>query len=258
MGKRVAVIALAFGAMAFGDPAYFNIARGNKLYAEGKYEEALAEYLKAKSSDPARSEADYNTGAAQFKTGRLKESAGAYERVMGGANADIKSSARFNRSAALYAGGVSASEAGELDEAMKMFKDSAEGYKAALKERPSDNDIRHNLELALAKLKDAEDQKKKQEQNSSSDSKDSRDNDGQDKKEKEEAGKDGQPKEEKKQSADHKKPEQSDGAGSGEKQEMTADEAERALAAVQSDEKDLRKKIRNQNVKEQPRSGKDW
>lgn len=258
MDKRVAVIALAFGAMAFGDPAYFHIGKGNKLYAEGKYEEALAEYLKAKNADPARSEADYNMGAAQFKAGRLKESAEAYERAMGGANAGIKGPARFNRSAALYEGGVSASEAGELDEAMKMFKASAEGYKAALKERPSDNDIRHNLELALERLKQTEEQKEKQGKESGSDSKDSRDKDGQDKKEKEGAGKDGQPEEEKKESADEKKPGQADDGGAGKKQEMTEEEAERALAAVQSDEKDLRKKIRNQNVKEQPNSGKDW
>jgi tetratricopeptide (TPR) repeat protein len=244
--------------MAFGDPAYFGVSSGNKLYAEGKYEEALAEYLKAKNADPARSEADYNMGAAQFKTGRFNESSGSFERVMGSGNAQVKDSARFNRSAALYADGVSASEAGELDEAMKMFKASAEGYKAALREKPSDGDIRHNLELALEKLKQAEEQKKKQEKDSNSDSKDSRDKDGQGKKGKEEAGKDGQSKEEKKPSEGEKKPEKGDDADPGKKREMTAEEAERALSAVQSDEKDLRRKIRNQNMKEQPKRGKDW
>lgn len=251
MDKRVAVIALAFGAVAFGDPAYFGVTSGNKLYAEGKYEEALAEYLKAKAADPARSEADYNAGIAQFKTGRFKESAGAFERALGSGKAQLKSPATYNRSAALYAEGVSAMEAGELKEAMPMLKASAEGYKAALKEKPSDSDIRHNLELALEKLKEAEEQKKKQE-------KDSHDKDGQDKKEKDGSKKDDQSKEDKKPSASEKKPEQADNGGSEKKQEMTAEEAERALAAVQSDEKDLRKKIRNQNMKERPKSGKDW
>jgi tetratricopeptide (TPR) repeat protein len=253
MDKRVTVIALALGAVAFGDPAYFGVSSGNKLYAEGKYEEALAEYLKAKAADPARSEADYNAGVAQFKTGRFKESSGAFERALGSGKAQLKGSAVYNRSAALYAGGVSAMEAGDIKEAMPMLKASAEGYKAALKEKPSDGDIRHNLELALEKLKQIEEQKKKQE-------KDSRDKDGQDKKEKEKdgAGKDERSKEDKKPSASEKKPEQADNDGSGKKQEMTAEEAERALAAVQSDENDLRKKIRNQNMKERPKSGKDW
>jgi tetratricopeptide (TPR) repeat protein len=253
MDRRIAVIALAFGTVAFGDPAYFGVSSGNKLYAEGKYEEALAEYLKAKAADPARSEADYNAGVAQFKTGRFKESAGAFERALEGGKAQLKSPAAYNRSAALYAGGVSAREAGELDEASKMLKASAEGYKAALRERPSDGDIRHNLELALEKLKEIEEQKKKQE-------KDSHDKGGQDKKEKEKdgAGKNEQSKDDKKPSPSEKKPEQADNDGSGKKQEMTAEEAERALAAVQSDEKDLRKKIRNQNMKERPKSGKDW
>jgi tetratricopeptide (TPR) repeat protein len=249
MDRRAIVILLALGASAFGDPAYFRIGSGNKLYAEGKYEEALAEYSKAKSADPARHEADYNMGAAQFKTGRFKESAGAFERAMGSGNAEMAASAGYNRSASLYSAGVSAKEAGELNEAMPMLKASAEGYKAALRERPSDSDIRHNLELALEKLKEAEKQKQEQ---------DSRDKDEQNKKEKDGAGKDGQPKEDKKPSEGEKKTDHRNDGGSGKKQEMTAEEAERALAAVQSDEKDLRKKIRNQNMKERPKSGKDW
>lgn len=258
MDRRAVVIALALGSVAFGDPAYFGVSSGNKLYAEGKYEEALAEYLKAKAADPTRSEADYNAGVAQFKTGRFKESAGAFERVMGGAKDQLKSSAIYNRSAALYAAGVSARETGELDEASKMLTASVGGYKAALKEKPSDGDIRHNLELAIEKLREIEEQKKKQEKDSSSDSKDSRDKGEQDKKEKDGSGKEDQPKEDKKPSASEKKPEQEDNDGSGKKQEMTAEEAERALSAVQSDEKDLRKKIRNQNMQERPKSGKDW
>ncbi len=256
MDRRVVVIAFAFGAMAFGDPAYFHIGSGNKLYAEGKYEEALAEYSKAKTADPARPEGDYNMGAAQFKTGRFKESASAFERALGSGNADIKAGAGFNRSAALYEGGVLAREAGELDEAMRMLKASAEGYKAALRESPSHGDTRHNLELALEKLKETE--KQKQEQDSSSGDKDSRDKDEQNKKEKDGAGNDGQPKEDQKPSAGEKKPDRGDDNGSGKKQEMTAEEAERALSAVQSDEKDLRRKIRSQNVKELPKGGKDW
>lgn len=260
MDKRIAVIALAFGAVAFGDPAYFGVTSGNKLYAEGKYEEALAEYLKAKASDPTRSEADYNAGVAQFKTGRFKESASAFERALGSGKAQLKSPAAYNRSAALYAEGVSAMEAGELKEAMPMLKASVEGYKAALKEKPSDGDIRHNLELALEKLKEAEEQKEMQGKDSDPDSKDSSGKDGQGKKEKEKdvSKKDDQSKEDKKPSASEKKPEQGNDGGSETKQEMTAEEAERALAAVQSDEKDLRKKIRNQNMKERPKSGKDW
>ena len=256
MDRRVVVIALAFGAMAFGDPAYFNTGRGNKLYAEGKYEEALAEYSKAKTADPARSEGDYNMGAAQFKTDKFKESATAFERTLAGGNADTKADAVFNRSAALYEGGVLAGEARELDEAMRMLKASAEGYKSALRERPSDGDARHNLELALEKLKEAE--KRKQEQDSNSASKDSRGKDEQNKKEKDGDGKDGQPKQDQKPSAGEKKPDRGGDGDSGKKQEMTQEEAERALAAVQSDEKDLRRKIRSQNVKEPPKGGKDW
>lgn len=256
MDRRAVVIAFAFGAMAFGDPAYFHIGDGNKLYADGKYEEALAEYSKAKTADPARPEGDYNMGAAQFKTGRFKDSSAAFERALGSGNADMKANAGFNRSAALYGGGLSAREAGELDEAMRMLKASVEGYKAALRERPSDGDTRHNLELALEKLKET--QKQKQERDSKSDNKDSHDKDGRDKKEKEGAGKNERPSDDQKPSAGEKKTDRGNDDGSGKKQEMTAEEAERALAAVQSDEKGLRRKIRSQNMKELPKGGKDW
>ena len=150
----ISIAALAL--TGFGDPAYFANQRGNEKYNEQKYDEALKEYLDAQSGEPDEKSIDYNLGGAYYKMGRYGEAARAYERAMSSENENIKRKAEFNLGAAHYKAGDKSAASGKTDGAMKSYTESATLYKSLLKKDIADNDARHNMELALIKIKEME------------------------------------------------------------------------------------------------------
>ena len=57
---------------------------GNKLYQEGKLEEALNRYAEAVALDPGSSALHYNLGNALYRAGRIEEALGAYAEAVAG------------------------------------------------------------------------------------------------------------------------------------------------------------------------------
>ncbi len=112
--------------------------QGNRMFAEGRYEEAEGAYLGAEALDPGRPEILYNLGNALIKQNRHKEGIQALQPSIGDGNARTKQHSWYNTGNALYA--------------MGNFKDSSEAYIQALRLNPADRDAKHNLELALREL----------------------------------------------------------------------------------------------------------
>jgi Ca-activated chloride channel family protein len=134
---------------------------GNQLFTEGKYEEAEKAYLEAQVKNPGRPEILYNLGNSLVKQAKYDKGIQALSQSAGKGDKRIKTDSLYNSGNALYSKGD--------------FRGSAEAFIEALKLDPDDKDAKHNLELALEKLK----QQEQKQQDSSRDRKNSGDQDEQ-------------------------------------------------------------------------------
>jgi len=142
--------------IVIAQPENATIAKGNKLYKEGKFEEAIAAYQQALQQNPENITAKYNLAAARFRSSKFEEAQKDYEGVLEKTgDSKLKQKATYNN-------GVALTKQTKLDE-------SIEAYKKALLLNPQDADTRFNLQKALEerhkqnKAKEQPQQQKKQE-----------------------------------------------------------------------------------------------
>ena len=138
---------IAAGGTAFAQaPA---VHEGNKLYREGKYEEAVKVYGKAMETSPENVTVLYNRSNALARKGDAAAALEGYETIIE-KNRDKKITQQ-----SWYNKGVMHQQQKELDK-------SIEAWKSALMLDPEDQQARENLQKALREKK--EQQKKEQEQ----------------------------------------------------------------------------------------------
>lgn len=125
------------------------IREGNKLYKEGKFDEAMAAYDRAVKKNPADITAMYNRSNAQAKKGDKAAAMEGYDKLI----ADTHDASILQRS--YYDKGVLHQQQQQLDE-------SIDAWKSALKIDPDDKLTRENLEKALREKKKQEQQKEEQ------------------------------------------------------------------------------------------------
>jgi len=122
--------------------------KGNRLFEKGRYEDAEKAYLSAQGKDPGKPEVLYNLGNSLIKQKKYREGEQALGQAIQKGDKGIKAKSWYNTGNALFS--------------MGNYKDSADAFVQALKLNPSDKDAKHNLELALMKLKQQEQQRDSQ------------------------------------------------------------------------------------------------
>jgi Ca-activated chloride channel homolog len=115
---------------------------GNRLYAQGKYEEAERAYLDAEVNSPGKPEILYNLGNSLIRQKKFNQGTQALHQSISKGDKGIKENSWYNTGNALFS--------------MGNYKDSAQAFIQALRLDPADKDAKHNLELALLKLKQQE------------------------------------------------------------------------------------------------------
>ncbi len=125
------------------DPVAMKVARGNFLYREFKYEEALRFYLQALGKKDLP-EINYNIGCALYKLGRFSEAESAFEKFLHQKEAF---EGYFNLGNVYYQKG--------------LFEKAEQYYKKALRLNPSSLKAKINLELTLRKKKKMKPEQKK-------------------------------------------------------------------------------------------------
>lgn len=141
---RVAVVLLAFGFLsAFG---IGDLERGNRLYREGKYAEAVEAYRSALEDGNRSPVLFYNLGTALLRLGEYDEGERYLRQALASVDPDMRERTHYN----LGNGFLEAARASDDPEARARLLDAAvEAYKHALRIRPDDLDAKWNLELAL-------------------------------------------------------------------------------------------------------------
>jgi Ca-activated chloride channel family protein len=132
--------ALLIGACS-GTVAYEHVRSGNEAHAEGRYEDALAEYQVAAGAEPENPAIPYNTGNTLHQLERYEEAQVASEQ-----SARTATEERLFIDAT-YALGNTAVRRGDLEAARTH-------YREVLLRDPADEDARHNLELVMLALQE--------------------------------------------------------------------------------------------------------
>ena len=142
-GRRVLLLFTVFALFPpclMAESAAAKNKEGNSLFEQGNYEDAEKAYLEAQGNVPGKPEILYNLGNALIKQNKFDQGIQSLHQSIGKGNKEIREHSWFNAGNASYLAG--------------RFKDSVEAYVQALKLDPADKDAKHNLELALMKLKE--------------------------------------------------------------------------------------------------------
>jgi Ca-activated chloride channel family protein len=126
------------------------LVKGNRLYKEGKYDKAEEAYRKAlsKSESPVTK---YNLGNTQYKKEQIDEAVKSFDEAAASTeDPELKTKALYNKAVLLH-------KNNRLSEAI-------EAYKQALRLTPADDEVRKNLQLALATKKQQEPKEQQQKQ----------------------------------------------------------------------------------------------
>ena len=146
-----------FSGKIYAASLYDSVQRGNKLYQNGKFDEALKTYVDGQIEHAADPNLKYNIASSHYKTKNYEEAMKGYLDVAATAK-DVKLQEK-----ALYSCGNALFRQGKLEEAIEY-------YRKALEIDPNDQDAKHNLEFAREELKRRineakKTEKKQQEQN---------------------------------------------------------------------------------------------
>lgn len=203
---------------------------GVRAYKEGEFEEAEVQFRKAESIDQESYEAEFNTGTALYAQEKYEETVKQYESLLDATKEESKTAQIWHNI------GNSLLEAGQ-------YAPSIEAYKNSLRKNPSDQETRYNLAYALQKLKEQEEQnqdQQEQDQNKNQDQGDQQKEQNQD----QEKSKNQQEQDQEQQAAP---------------QEISREDAERMLQAIQQQEKDVKEKVdKKKAASAKVKTEKDW
>jgi len=218
--------------------------RGNDAYMQGDYKKALDYYHQAEVERPETPELDYNIGNALYKEEKYEEAKEKFEKSV--VSDDIKraADAHFNL--------------GNVQYRMSDYQNAILSYQNSLELNPDDIDAKYNLELARKMLKEQmkpEQQDKQQQQQQQQDQK----QDQKEKNEEENKPEDQQQQQQQESPQDEKqdKQDKQEQQPKPEENEMTKEDAERILNALQDDERDIQKDQERFQAKGTYR-GNDW
>lgn len=221
------------------------IGEGNEAFESGKFPDAEVEYKKALQEYPESKVGQFNLGDAYYKQQRYDEAQQAFATFAAtGENALEASKAFYNLGNTLY-------QSGKLEE-------SIGAYKQALRLNPTDEDARHNLELARKKKKEEEkkdqknkDQKKDKQDEQQKQDQQSQDQKNQDQKDKQQEQQQQQPQQDQQQQQQQPQPQ------AAQQNKIPKDQAERILEALKNSEKEIQKQIRKREGV-RIKTEKDW
>lgn len=210
---------MAIGVSAQSDRQY--IRNGNRLYRQQNFPKAEAEYRKALTQNHTNVQAAYNLGCALMQ--QQKDSAA----IVQFENAGKAETSKLRKSMCYHNIGV-------ICQKHRMFAEAIEAYKESLRNNPSDNETRYNLELCRRQLKNQQ-----------------KDGGGNNNKEKEDKNKDQQKQQSEKQ--DKNKNDDKQKQQQNQQQKMSKENAEQMLNAAMQEEKATQQKLKSKMQLQQSR-----
>lgn len=256
-GAGASGVVLLLGSLAVAGAANAaSVREAQRLYADGKYAQALAEYQAAVGDQPTP-QLDFNMGAAAYKAGQYGDAAGAFARALGSEDPKLQEQGFYNLGNAQFRLGEQTKES-KPQQTMQAWQQALDAYESALKVDPKDEDARYNRDFVKHALEELQkqqqqkqDQKDEQEKQKQDDKKDDQQQqqDGE-KKQDQQNGDDQKQQQEQQQQNDQKKDEQEkqDQQQDGGEPQPTPDQQQKQQPKDGSDD-------RKQDQEQQPSQG---
>jgi tetratricopeptide (TPR) repeat protein len=218
------------------------IHKGNELYNQKKYTEAEDNYRKSVEKKGQDITGNFNLGDALYKQKKFADAAEQFNKLASSANNNKVVTAQ-----AYHNLGNSYLE-------NKKLQESIDAYKKALLNNPKDDETRYNLAYAQEKLKQQQQQQNKQnQQNKDNKNQDNKNQQNKDNKNQDNKNKDN--KDQNKQNQDKDKDQQN----APHKDQLSKEDAQRMLDALNNDEKQTQDKLKNKKLKASKLNiTKDW
>ena len=222
MRKFLLILSLLISITSFAQNKKSFLRDGNTLYTDSSYNEAEMQYRKSLEKDQDYFNASFNLADAVYKQERYKEASALFEALKDNAITDKDLAEVYHNL------GNSLVKEGKLDNAIAA-------YKSALRINPNDNDTRHNLALSKQQKQEQEKENKEESQENKEEEKEKQEQNQENKEEE----KENQPQEK--------------------KEEMSKEDAEKMLEAIQQQEKELQEELQKKKVKgKRVKVLKDW
>ena len=251
------------------------IVDGNEAHEQAEYIDAEAQYRKAVSLTPDKSEALHNLGNTNY---RIEDYSAASQRFY---QTQKNTTSKDEKHAAFH-------NLGNVYMQQKDYAQAVEAFKNGLRNNPTDEETRYNYALAKELLekeqqqdqqdeqdqdqdqdKDKEDQDKEGDQEKKDEKGDQEDpkDEGEDKDKKE--GEDGEPEDDSKEKPEEDKPKNPEKEGEGDEKkqpppqpkpgQISPEQVKSLLEAMNNQEKGVQEKVNAQKVKGVPvKTKKDW
>ncbi len=211
---------------------------GNRSYDKGKYNDAEVSYKKALEKDPKSHAGQFNLGDALYKQQRFDEAMREYN------NSAVATKSADNKAASYYNLGNSLFRSNK-------YQESIDAYKRALRMNPDDEDTRYNLQLALDRMKQQQQDKKQQKNQKDQQKQNQQQN--QDQKQNQNQNQQQQ----QQQQPQNQQAKQDQTRQQQMKNQMPKEEADRILEALRNSEKKIQKDLRKRTAAK-VHVEKDW
>jgi Ca-activated chloride channel homolog len=143
-----AVLWLAPAASAYAETVAAKNKAGNRLFEQGRYQDAERAYLEAQAILPAQPELSYNLGNTLIKQKKYDQALPSLRQSIAKGDKGVQINSWYNTGNAHFDAG--------------NYGDAAQAYIQALRLNPADRDAKHNLELALKRMQDQQQGQKQQ------------------------------------------------------------------------------------------------
>jgi len=217
----VAILALLAPADVVAQRGRGSVRDGNRLFNEGRFQEARERYLDALRESPTSPLIRFNEGNALYESAEFQQALDAYQQAIAAEDPSLQAKAWYNLGNALYR--------------QQMLQESVEAYRQALRSDPTDPDAKHNLEWVLQQMEQQQQQNQSdQNQNQAQQQDDQQEQQDQQDQQDQEQQQGDQP----------EQPSQNDEAGEqqqGEPPPMSREEAERLLDAIDENPNEIRR-----------------
>jgi Ca-activated chloride channel family protein len=165
--SRFTLLTAAALCLAWMNPTRDRTDEGNRLFKQGKYDAAIAKYGEVLVDNPDSALLNFNMGDANYKAGKFSEALASFVRVRSSDDPKQVAKVNYNAGNAQYRL-AAAAEASKPEDALKAYASALVLYRRALGADPTDHDAKFNYEFVTKKIDDLkkklEEQKKQQEQ----------------------------------------------------------------------------------------------
>ncbi len=263
MNRTISIIFLLSFSL-FADEVYTKNQKANKLFEQGKYEEALSLYEEALLESPEEKKLAINKGSTQY---RLQDFAAAEESYKNALSVDdnkARADLHYNMGNVYNMQGDQLMQAGN-QQAMEKYKAARDSYIKALDLKSNDRDAKWNLQITQMKIKQFEKQQKQQQQNNQNNKDQQQNKNDKQDQQKQQKQKDEEQQDKKEQ--DNKQQQNKEQQDQEQKQapkpqpskkDMEKEEALRLLRQYADDDKDLNKPQKKMKALIGKKPEKDW